>query len=358
MDVTTIVTNGDLTIEVTEFNHQTLDTDKNPTVKETHQFLVSREVLVESSRYFKILLYSKDFKEAGKDKVELKDDSITAMKALLQVLHKVEPDHNVPLETMWDIAAAGKKYDLEMLCLSGWFGTWYHLHAKEHSDSRYLLYPCWLFDHHKGFMSATRSCAYNFSGHVHEMNPTRHKDIHLPPRIIQQLNAARGRLRTVIHRELYRPNDKLLQAFCPCRKETLYDYEKALTDIQVWPLEKVAQHTAIQTIIKRLHAFIYAAKSTGCRTCRMDFSNMVSSAGSLTHRYFDGLCLDCMDRSKSKDEDGDYWIHQDFNEMDHIKCVRGLHIQSTWYFSYMGRRQRRDRMRRDKHMARADSDSE
>jgi len=53
---------------------------------------------------------------------------------------------------------------------------------------------------------------------------------------------------------------------------------------------------------------------------------------------FHGLCLDCMDRSKPKtgDVDRDYWTH-DFKDEWDVNC-RIQHGQSTWYFSFMGRK--------------------
>ena len=53
---------------------------------------------------------------------------------------------------------------------------------------------------------------------------------------------------------------------------------------------------------------------------------------------FDGLCLDCMDktRPKLKSVDEDYWRHDDLKVWD-TDC-RISHGQSTWYFSFMGRK--------------------
>lgn len=41
-----------------------------------------------------------------------------------------------------------------------------------------------------------------------------------------QLNAARGRLRTIVHRELYKPIKDLLEADCKCKGNTLWGYEE------------------------------------------------------------------------------------------------------------------------------------
>lgn len=78
-----------------------------------------------------------------------------------------------------------------------------------------------------------------------------------------------------------------------------------------------------------------------------------------TEKYFEGLCLDCMDASKADDEDRDYWSHGTPKEHEFVYgCRAKRHSQPTWYFSYMGRKQRRDKLYRGEKMARYGSDSE
>ena len=61
-----------------------------------------------------------------------------------------------------------------------------------------------------------------------------------------QLNAVRGHLRTTVHRELYRPIKDLLEATCKCRENTLWGYERALTNTELWPLEDIGRYTTMQ----------------------------------------------------------------------------------------------------------------
>jgi len=54
---------------------------------------------------------------------------------------------------------------------------------------------------------------------------------------------------------------------------------------------------------------------------------------------FHGLCLDCMELSRSKineNVDEDYWLHDEHRSWD--RGCRISHGQPTWYFSFMGRR--------------------
>lgn len=152
----------------------------------------------------------------------------------------------------------------------------------------------------------------------------------------------------------------MLDASCSCKEVTLFNYQKALTDIKVWPLEDIAQHTPMCTIIERLSKFSFEPKPSACNNCRSSYKAIVELARSRTRGYFDGLCLDCMDKSKSKtdDEDTDYWEHNNLDEDDVIRGCRTSHGQPTWYFSYMGRREVRDKFLRAKRMARYEGDSE
>lgn len=154
----------------------------------------------------------------------------------------------------------------------------------------------------------------------------------------------------MIHNELFRPNEKLLKATCSCKEVTLFGYEKALYDIDVWPLERVCQRSSMTTILARLDNFSFEPQKEACGSCRSDYKGIVKLAQSKTRSYFDGLCLDCMDKTKpvTGDEDMDYWQHDRLGESDLMDHCRVKHHQPTWYFSFMGRRDVMDRFLRNK----------
>lgn len=116
---------------------------------------------------------------------------------------------------MWRLVTACDKYHFNLSMPKPWYAIWYQKHnidqyytkrgTKDRLGPRSLL--CWIFDHVKGFMGATRFLTYNSVGHITEHNPTIHHDLRLESRVIQQFNAAKGRLRAVIHKELFRPNE-------------------------------------------------------------------------------------------------------------------------------------------------------
>ena len=168
--------------------------------------------------------------------------------------------------------------------------------------------------------------------------------------MLEQLNAAKGRLRTVIHNGLFRPNEKLLMASCKCKETTLFGYEKALYTIEVWPLERTCQKSPMTTILQRLDNFSFEARKDACRSCRTKYKELVATAQKTTRSYFDGLCLDCMDRTKSvtEDADMDYWKHNSLGKSDFVGHCLIKHNEPTWYFSFMGRREVRYRFLRSK----------
>lgn len=181
---------------------------------------------------------------------------------------------------------------------------------------------------------------------------------------IEQLNAAKGRLRVILGRGLFEPNSELLQASCDCRIATLYFYEKHLFNIGVWPLDEAASKTCISRLLYLLRSkFEYEAKPDACVRCRTNYKAAIQSLAMRVGGYFDGLCLDCLDRSKTKFSrpGDDYWQHATLQEDDYCFGCRIEHKQPTWYFSFMGRKEDRDRMlkeKRAKNRARYSSDSD
>lgn len=146
----------------------------------------------------------------------------------------------------------------------------------------------------------------------------------------------------MLHKELFKPNESLLQATCTCKEKTLYGYEKALYDIGVWPLERVAQTSTMAKILDCLGRFTYQPHAEACISCQKDYNRIVRSARTYIRKYFDGLCLDCMNNSKTGDMNIDYWEHSKLREYEFIRGCRFKHAQPTWYFSFMGRKEERD----------------
>jgi hypothetical protein len=168
--------------------------------------------------------------------------------------------------------------------------------------------------------------------------------------LAEQLNSAKGRLRTILHRELYEPIDELLVCHSDFDKydrhpNVLFAYELALKRTGAWPIEsKMISVSANQTMDNLGKVEVPPGETDskeGCHLCKFDFKAAVEGAISETKGYFDGLCLDCMDASQPKfgDDDEDYWRHDETGVAWDRKC-RISHGQATWYYSFMGRRQK------------------
>ena len=154
----------------------------------------------------------------------------------------------------------------------------------------------------------------------------------------------------ILHYELFAANEYLLRdASCTSKKQTLYNYEKHLFDIRVWPLEQFRTNTSIKVILDRLKTFTYSPAPGACLSfCKRDYASLAEKARVRVKDYFDGLCLDCLDKSQPKtgDLDEDYYRHGLLKESEWPRGCRFHHKQPTWYYSFLGREQDRVSFRR------------
>lgn len=184
-----IVESGDLIITVIEYDDTVKIVDgQEPVIRQTVDFQVRRSVLATKSSVFRKLLGSPNFKEAAQETVLLKEDRVASMNIWFRILHAVDVDTTgtTALEEMWHLAATCDKYDLSIRDLKRWFAKWYGMQKVDTLDPCELLYPCWVFDHAEGFGAASKSLAYDRTGHLTEHNPTKHLELHLPSRVIRE----------------------------------------------------------------------------------------------------------------------------------------------------------------------------
>ena len=133
-------------------------------------------------------------------------------------------------------------------------------------------------------------------------------------------------------------------ANCSCRQETEFEYVKALNGTGAWPFDPVWPKASVEEILSRLDRFSYQPPSSACRKCRQNYESIVKDAVEMTRIHFDGLCLDCMERSmpRDKDQDEEYLNDNAPTPDDWSRRCRIRHGEPTWYFSYMGRKEYRD----------------
>lgn len=156
----------------------------------------------------------------------------------------------------------------------------------------------------------------------------------------EQLNSARGRLKSVLHDELWDPIEGPLKAAeCNCKEKTLFLYQKTLLNIDVWPLERTFSQTSVAQILSRLRTSKYTSDHKGCNKCNIACESVVEDAIIKVTNYFDGLCLKCMDKTnpKTASSDSPYWTHHHQKSWD-LNCrkIGVKHGEPSWYFSYMG----------------------
>ncbi|GLA02321.1 hypothetical protein AnigIFM60653_001724 [Aspergillus niger] len=323
---------------------------------------VERHKLLEFE-YFRAMFSHGRWLESESRKITL-EDNCKGMEVLLRSLHGTLED--MPLDSVtiagtWHVIMSCDKYNIDQKRLSSWFKNWWrHETQKQINTFHYMrfareaMYPCFVFDHASAFQEVTKRLVYKSVGHITESNPTDIRQMHLPPRIIQQINAARGRLRVILHRELYAEVGHIVNTGeCSCKELTTFEYLRELGRIEVWPLEDSMRNQSIQEMLERLSLFdaknmrSYTNPRTGkvgsCISCNQSWGDIVLKAASTVSKYFDGLCLDCMDLSKDLrsggDRDDDYWMHNELRNWD--RGCRIKHGEPTWYFSFMGRREKR-----------------
>lgn len=137
-------------------------------------------------------------------------------------------------------------------------------------------------------------------------------------------------------------------AACKCWDATIGQYLAALVKIDTFPVDDVIPRASINDIVARLKQFEFDY-IPACNRCRsIDWVYVVRKTVAATEAYFDGLCLDCMDRSKpkGKDLDDEYWRHNESMGGRWDTRCRIKHNQATWYVSWLGRDDTRQKLLR------------
>ncbi|KAF2441643.1 hypothetical protein P171DRAFT_456641 [Karstenula rhodostoma CBS 690.94] len=233
--------------------------------------------------------------------------------------------------------------------LQDWFNTLYDSAFSKMDLDVYeaglLAFPCQVFDHAVGFARVTKYLAYHHHGAIKERRPKgiKLKIYHLAPNeFIGPMNHARGGLKSTIHKHMWKKANNLLRfetSRCSCWDATIGQYLAALVKIDAFTIEDALQRSSFQEILDRMKEFTFDY-NPACRRCRsIDWVYVVQMTRQAAQGYFDGLCLDCMDRSKpkGKDLDDEYWrINSSVKNRWDSRC-RVPHKQATWYVSWLGR---------------------
>lgn len=205
-----IAPDPDLTVRIYEYEDVYLAPGQLRPIKRVTDYAVSEAVLRANSDPFDKMLGG-GWKESRTNFVELKEDDRfmnLAMEIWFRAFHGVpmtEECHNGEIAVVWSIIRAGDLWGLKREGLTKWFRDWFKQWWDKNGKGKDLgkstkrstgicggtlaqmiLYPCWAFDHAPGFAAATKWLVYNSKSHITEFNPTTHRDLHLPPRVIRK----------------------------------------------------------------------------------------------------------------------------------------------------------------------------
>ncbi|CAG8090788.1 unnamed protein product, partial [Penicillium nalgiovense] len=332
-------------------NEEPNDNDDHKT--KTAFFHVDRSKLIENSDYFQ-RIFSSRWARTENHKPTLRGDTIKGMEVMLGSIHGVDiKPESVSVANVWYTIKACNKYLLDPKKLMNWFARWIKYIQEKRPKSwededfnRQLLFPCHFFDHIKAFQDVSKRLVYTTRGHITEMAPTdppSFEPMHMPAIVMQQLNAARGRLRTILQRSLFEDvNVTIDHVRCACAAGHIFSYMRELHRIGVRPLDSDIHKNCVREILDRLAAFDEDKMANRqpsmqkCSLCSRSWKPIVQYARRQVESYFDGLCLDCM--KNHPDEDSEYWALGTRRVYD-LTC-RISHGEPTWYFSFMGRRDR------------------
>ncbi|RMZ66069.1 MFS transporter [Pyrenophora seminiperda CCB06] len=255
--------------------------------------------------------------------------------------------------------------------LQDWFNIWYDTSMTK-ADltipiAQWLAYPCYTFNHAAGYARVTKYLVYENIGHIKQRQPNDFKGSkqhHIKEReFVDPLNHARGGLRNTLHKSLYSRVGHILRSeasLCSCWDAAIGRYLFALTKCNAWPVDDVLNYSSITQVVRRLKAFSYNY-TPKCARCRsVDWETIVLKAQSNTLGYFNGMCLDCMHRSKPPcgggTPDDEYEKrNQSINNRWDTQC-RIKHGQPTWYISWLGRPDMREKILRGPEHYRASED--
>ncbi|KAJ6023894.1 hypothetical protein N7540_004691 [Penicillium herquei] len=340
-------------------------------------FRLNKSCLIKNSKFFKTLLpvddedarwfdverqkglfkalMSKKWKETVEEYSEIEEhiitlygDHVKSMRIWFSVFHNEEVNPaDVSIKEIWHTVRASDKYGIDREKLQPWFQKWIRWFQENRSVSwkqldvkRQLLFPCSFFNNAVTFQILTKDLVYGSDEQIFEECPINDFRLCLRPLVIQQMNAARGRLRTMLQRTLFNGIMRILNtSSCSCKERTVFDFLKELNSIDVCPFTNVLYRTSVSEILRRLKDFDGAHIRSPNRDCDR-FQGICGKRRSEVAGYFDGMCLDCM--GQNPDPRSDYWRMRGRSGTSGSfdRNCRIHHGEPSWYFSFMGKRER------------------
>lgn len=156
---------------------------------------VSRKVLIENSRSFKVELSGERWEEAHQNVVDMEADSLAATEIAMRVLHGavVESSYKIRIFQIWELVQYCQYRHLKVELFEEWF-TMVLPHVMSqirdekpdarHKVMRQMLFPAYVFNHSAAFAHLTKTLALEVASHITEDNPTHYYGLHLPQNVI------------------------------------------------------------------------------------------------------------------------------------------------------------------------------
>ncbi|KAF7955219.1 uncharacterized protein EAE97_000478 [Botrytis byssoidea] len=337
---------GDLTIRLidkkTTIDPVTERKSEQTTVLATYR--VSRKVLTDNSSVFNTCLEGWA-KESKQTTVDIEDGTVKSYELWFRILHQDM------IDDMYDLEAE-EIYEAIQICgyrqmhdgikkLRDWSPQWFKnqkIEKKSLDDMRSFLYLTHELDRIEEFQFITRKLAYGMADHIQEANPSRHRHLHLPSRVMGSLNSARGSLRVKLLKGVFDPLDWFIHQRCSCKELSSFAYITGLSKMKIWPIES-ANKKSIQEILDSFDKFVCVIPEKACMNCRVHLNSIaIKRIRNEIQSSFHGMCLDCMYKS-SEGSDMAFVYYQSDLEKEYSMSCRIHHGQSSWYWSNMGKKE-------------------
>lgn len=154
-------------------------------------FKVSRKTLIANSRRFKTLLIAALVQKNPKA-VDIPCETIRSFELMFRILHgtMTEEMSSLGINEFWEALKLCEDWEIVNFNLDDWYKTWNvrrYLKTCNMDELRQLLYPLREFNDPESFAYATKTLVYEYPRNITEMNPTKHREMQLEPRVIGKL---------------------------------------------------------------------------------------------------------------------------------------------------------------------------
>lgn len=164
------------------------------------------------------------------------------------------------------------------------------------------------------------------------------------------MNQARDRVKTFLHTHIWERVPELVTRHkrhgkCTHWADSVGMYFSALVEADVYPLIPDWPEKSVGRILSTLR-FKPMRLPSSCCYC-LDLSSIAFGAQMYAEKYFDGLCIDCMERSKLPKgmiPDDEYWERNGKHQNRWDTRCRVKHGEPSWNSSWLGRSEHRQKL--------------